>query len=62
MSGAYNAREFLSTQEYHHVARWMDLVGNRPAVQRGRRVNSSSVAPELRVTERHSAADFDSSG
>lgn len=62
MSGAYNAREFLSTQEYHHVARWMDLVGNRPAVQRGRRVNSSSVAPELRVTERHSAADFGSSG
>ena len=62
MSGAYNAREFLSTQEYHHVARWMDLVSNRPAVQRGRRVNSLSVAPELRVTERHSAADFGSSG
>jgi GST-like protein len=62
MSGTYNAREFLSTQEYHHVARWMDLVGSRPAVQRGRRVNSSSVAPELRVTERHSAVDFGSSG
>lgn len=44
MSGAYSASEFLSTQEYRHVRRWMDLVGNRPAVQRGRRVNSSSVA------------------
>jgi GST-like protein len=32
MSGAYNAKEFLSTHEYHHVARWMDLIGNRPAV------------------------------
>lgn len=62
MSGAYNAREFLSTQEYRHVTRWMDLVGARPAVQRGRRVNSSSVAPELRVTERHSATDFAPSG
>jgi GST-like protein len=60
MNGAYNAKEFLSTHEYRHVARWMDLVGNRPAVQRGRRVNSVSVAPELRVTERHSAADFGS--
>jgi GSH-dependent disulfide-bond oxidoreductase len=62
MGGAYNVREFLSTQEYHPVARWMDLVGSRSAVQRGRRVNSSSVSPELRVTERHSAADFGSSG
>lgn len=62
MNGAYNAREFLSTHEYHHVARWMVLIGNRQAVQRGRRVNSLSVAPDLRVTERHSAGDFGSSG
>jgi hypothetical protein len=27
-------------------------------VQRGRRVSSGSVPPELRVPERHSAADF----
>jgi GSH-dependent disulfide-bond oxidoreductase len=57
-NGAYGAAEFLSMQEYTHVARWTQLVGNRPAVQRGRRVSSNSVAPELRVPERHSAADF----
>jgi GSH-dependent disulfide-bond oxidoreductase len=58
VNGAYNGKEFLSVHEYRNVARWMDLVGGRPAVQRGRRVSSSSVPPELRVPERHSAADF----
>ena len=59
MGGAYGAAQFLSMQEYTHVARWMELVGKRPAVQRGRRVNAGpSIPPELRVPERHSAADF----
>jgi GST-like protein len=61
MNGAYGAAEFLSMHEYRNVARWKELVGNRPAVQRGRRVSSNSVAPELRVPERHSAADFGAS-
>jgi GST-like protein len=62
MNGAYNGQEFLAVQEYRHVARWVDLVGKRPAVQRGRRVNSSSVAAGPPVTERHSAADFGPAG
>ncbi|MGC4029553.1 MAG: glutathione-dependent disulfide-bond oxidoreductase [Steroidobacteraceae bacterium] len=63
MNNQYNAAQFLSLHEYPNLARWKDLVGNRPAVQRGRRVNSTSLMPEnLRVLERHSAADFDSKG
>ncbi len=63
MNGQYNAAEFLSLHEYPNLARWNDLVGNRPAVQRGRRVNATSLMPEsLRVLERHRAADLDVKG
>jgi GST-like protein len=62
MNGAYNGQEFLSVHEYKHLARWVDIVGKRPAVQRGRRVNSSSVAAGPPVPERHSAADFGPAG
>jgi GST-like protein len=61
-TGAYGAAEFLSVHEYANVERWRQLVGNRPAVQRGRRVSTNSVPPELRVPERHSAADFGPAG
>jgi GST-like protein len=54
---AYNAQEFLATHEYRHVQRWTELVGSRPAVQRGLRVNRTG-APD-RLAERHDAADFD---
>lgn len=49
---AYSAAEFLQVHEYKHLIRWQEQVANRPAVQRGRKVNST----EMR--ERHSAADF----
>ncbi len=58
VNGAYNGKEFLSVHEYANVARWMEEVGNRPAVQRGRRVNATFLPPEQQVRERHSAADF----
>ncbi len=59
MEGAYNGGEFLSVHEYKNVQRWVDLIGSRPAVLRGKRVNTTTGPEELRVPERHSAADLD---
>ncbi|KUR77191.1 glutathione-dependent disulfide-bond oxidoreductase [Novosphingobium sp. FSW06-99] len=56
---AYGAQEFLSTHEYTNIARWVDLVGARPAVQRGRMVNRAMGDPASQLRERHDASDFD---
>ncbi len=51
---AYNdAATFLSMHEYQNVARWVGEIDKRPAVLRGRLVNTKH------LPERHSAADFD---
>ena len=55
---AYNAAEFLQTEQYAHVRRWIDEVGARPAVRRGRMVNRSWGDAAEQVRERHSADDF----
>jgi len=55
----YEAGEFLSVQEYKHVRRWADLIGQRPAVQRGRMVNRSWGELSSQLHERHDAADFE---
>ena len=55
----YEAGEFLSVQDYKHVQRWGQLVGNRPAVQRGRMVNRSFGELSSQLHERHDAADFE---
>ena len=55
----YGAREFLDVASYANVVRWAEGIEERPAVQRGRRVNRAGGPPELRVVERHSASDFD---
>lgn len=55
----YGAAEFLSAHEYTHVLRWADAIDARPAVQRGRRVNRVSGAPEEQLAERHDASDLD---
>ncbi|WP_309602430.1 glutathione-dependent disulfide-bond oxidoreductase [Sphingomonas sp.] len=54
------AATFLGLDNYKHVQRWIKRVGQRPAVQRGRRVNRSpsDTEPDL-IRERHSAADLD---
>ncbi|QHD06623.1 glutathione-dependent disulfide-bond oxidoreductase [Pseudomonas sp. R76] len=51
--------EFLSVHEYKHVVRWAEAIEARPAVQRGRRVNRVSGAPEEQLAERHDASDLD---
>jgi GST-like protein len=55
----YEAGEFLSVQDYKHVRRWAELVGKRPAVQRGRMVNRSFGELSSQLHERHDAADFE---
>lgn len=60
MTGAgYNAAEFLSTHEYKNVQRWVDQIGERPAVKRGRMVNRTFGAPGGQLRERHDASDFE---
>jgi len=55
----YDAGEFLSVEDYRHVRRWADLIGRRPAVQRGRMVNRSWGELSSQLHERHDAADFE---
>jgi GST-like protein len=55
----YNdARTFLSIDEYKNVARWVEEIAARPAVQRGRIVNKTWGDEDTQLKERHSAADF----
>ncbi|NNL56816.1 MAG: glutathione-dependent disulfide-bond oxidoreductase [Pseudomonadales bacterium] len=54
----YNAQEFLDVTSYQHVQRWAKLIAERPAVQRGERVNRVWGPEEERVPERHSASDI----
>ena len=55
----YGAGEFLQVQDYKHVQRWTDQIGERPAVQRGRKVNAAWGEPANQLHERHDASDFD---
>ena len=59
MRSAYSAQEFLSVHEYKNVNRWVELIGSRPAVKRGKMVNRSFGPPEEQMPERHDAADLD---
>jgi GSH-dependent disulfide-bond oxidoreductase len=54
----YGAAEFLSVQEYKNVQRWAHLLGQRPAVQRGRMVNRVTGELSSQLHERHDATDF----
>lgn len=55
----YGAGEFLSVHEYRHVRRWADMIGARPAAQRGRRVNRTFGDPASQLRERHDRSDFE---
>jgi GST-like protein len=54
----YEAAEFLSVQDYKHVQRWTEVIGERSAVRRGRMVNRVSGEPSSQLHERHAAEDF----
>jgi len=56
---AYGAQEFLAVKEYTNLLRWVDDVGARPAVRRGRMVNRTFGSPETQLRERHDARDFE---
>jgi GST-like protein len=55
----YEAEVFLEAKSYANVLRWAEEIEQRPAVQRGRRVNRAWGTEEERVPERHSASDLD---
>ena len=55
----YDAGEFLDVGSYTHVMRWALEIKERPAVQRGSRVNKAWGAEEYQVIERHDASDLD---
>src|ERR1700683_1998860 len=55
----YGSGNFLQVQQYSHVQRWSDAIGNRPAVQRGRKVNRAFGELADQLHERHDASDFE---
>ena len=55
----YEATEFLDVKSYTNVVRWATEIDERPAVQRGRRVNKIRGPEELQLAERHDASDLD---
>ena len=55
----YSAGEFLQVESYTHVQRWTQQIAERPAVQRGRRVNMVWGDPSAQMPERHGAGDFE---
>ena len=57
----YEAAEFLDVASYTNVIRWAQEIEERPAYQRGKRVNRAWGPEELQLIERHSASDFDNS-
>jgi GST-like protein len=59
LHNAYSAAEFLDVASYTNVVRWATEIENRPAVERGRRVNRAWGPEETRIPERHDASDFD---
>jgi GSH-dependent disulfide-bond oxidoreductase len=55
----YDAQEFLDVASYKNVIRWAADIQERPAVQRGLRVNRVWGPEDKQLAERHDAADLD---
>lgn len=59
LGSLYEAQEFLDVASYKNVIRWAKEIQQRPAVQRGSRVNRAWGPEEKQLLERHDASDFD---
>ena len=59
LGSIYEAQEFLDVTSYEHVTRWAGEIHQRPAVERGRRVNRTWGPEEEWLRERHRASDLD---
>ena len=53
------AAEFLQVESYKNLQRWAQEILQRPAVQRGRKVNRTWGEPAEQLHERHDASDFE---
>ena len=56
---AYEAGTFLDVKSYKNLQRWTEQIAQRPAVIRGRIVNTTWGAENEQLANRHSAADID---
>jgi GST-like protein len=59
LNRVYEAAEFLQVHEYGNLMRWAKQIDERPAVKRGRMVNSVFGEPENQLRERHDPSDFE---
>jgi GSH-dependent disulfide-bond oxidoreductase len=59
MDNLYEASEFLDVASYKNVNRWANEINERPAVQRGRKVNRTWGPEEEQLKERHNSSDLD---
>lgn len=59
LNRVYEAAEFLQAHEYKNVVRWAKKIDERPAVKRGRMVNSVFGKPKNQLRERHDPSDFE---
>ena len=55
----YEAAEFIEAHTYKNVLRWTEQIRQRPAVERGRKVNRAWGKPSSQLWERHDASDFE---
>ena len=58
LNEVYGAAEFLEAKSYSNVVRWAKSIQQRPAVQKGRRVNRVWGEESEQMRERHDASDF----
>ncbi len=54
----YEAGKFLDVTSYEHLQRWTKLIAQRPAVERGRKINRTWGEASEQIPERHSNEDM----